>query len=122
MNKAFSAIAHFEGLFASFDRDRKLAEELYSPNLRDTLEIKAAIIGFSYHAKTELWAKRQFEFVLTRLSALENQDHNERMFFSECLGFLLGLFQADEINEVGKADEASEADEANEADVREDEN
>ena len=92
-----ASVMDFEQLYSNFGRDLDLAKKLDSPNLEDTLQIRAAIVGFSYHAATELWGIDEYTYVARRLSAVENYSQPEAAFFAIAIGYLLGLARLNKI-------------------------
>lgn len=97
-----------ENLVNTYDRDIALARNLKSPNSEDNLAIKAAMVGFSYNSSTEEWDLGHFEFVRDRLdkhfAASESVEYGRhgarvRLFAALCLGYLLGLYNKQEIND-----------------------
>jgi hypothetical protein len=94
-----NAMKTYEKLLEHFARDLRTASDLATPNVEDTLEMRAAIVGFSYNAPTEQWAHGHYEYVSQH--ALEDPDRpsNEKAFHALCLGYLLGLFQSQKITE-----------------------
>jgi hypothetical protein len=98
----------FEHLLGGLDGHLRLAQEMSSPNLEDDLCIRAAIVGFSFHSQTERWGRNHFDLVRSR----RDKDYSNRnlswygpsaerhaLLACLCLGFLLGLFQAEKISE-----------------------
>ena len=98
-----------KGLVRTFHRDMNLAKSVQSPNVEDQdMAIKAAIVGFSYCSPTDEWAREHWLFVQKRLnddySSHELEWYGERrenvqLFASLCLGYLLGLYQANKIQD-----------------------
>jgi hypothetical protein len=95
-------------LLRSFSADVELANQLASPNRTDDLPIKVAIIGFSHNSPIEQWAQNHFSFVKARIEGdyssanlIQYQPHaeNVRLFAALCIGYLLGLYQAEKIND-----------------------
>ena len=74
---------------------------LTSPNLEDSNLIKMAIVGFSYHDKTENWAVGHYKIAERHLKESEDVGDSEdiRKFNMLVLGSLLGMYS------VGKIDE-----------------
>jgi hypothetical protein len=99
MSTQFNALEHFERLYKDFHRDRTAALKLESANAEDSLEVRTAVIGFSYNSSIQEWRRTHFEFLRDRLKDAQFEK-NELLFVSLCLGFLLGLFQADKITEI----------------------
>jgi hypothetical protein len=99
MSIHFDGLPEFEKLHKSFARDRNTAEQLISLNPKDSLEIRIAIVGFSYNAATDQWARSHFDFVQKQIR-MTSSEGNELLFFSLCHGFLLGLLQAGKINDL----------------------
>lgn len=98
----------YENLMSGFDRFLTMAEALPSPNAEDDIYTRAAIVGFSFHSRTEEWGRNHFELVQKR-RANDYSDQNlawygtaasrHALFACLSLGFLLGLFQAEKISE-----------------------
>ncbi len=63
----------FKELVEIFERDVLMAKRIESPNPNDDLNIKTAIVGFSYSSQTENWGGDHFNFVKERLE----QDYSE---------------------------------------------
>lgn len=73
-----------------------------------TAQTKAAVVGFSYNSPTKDWAKGHFDFVKMRverhyhdkeLTEYGNNSGNVRLFFALTVGYLLGLYQEDQISD-----------------------
>ena len=95
-------------LVAVFERDIELARDLESTNPEDDLAIKAAVVGFSYNSPTGDWAKGHYDFLSSRLARDYNSEalaefgdnaENVKLFFALAFGFLLGLYQQDQISD-----------------------
>ena len=95
-------------LLGTFPRDVELAKQVESSNPEDSLAIKIAIVGFSYNARTEAWAKGQYDFVKSRLDRDYHDDElseygqnsaNVKLFFALCIGYLLGLYEQNKISD-----------------------
>ena len=99
MNEEFEALTDFDKLLNAFSRDLATAKAISTPNLQDTLNIKAAIVGFSYNSKTEDWGRNHFDYLDHHISASSSLNNRELLFSCLCVGYLLGLFQADKITE-----------------------
>jgi hypothetical protein len=99
MSELFEAFAEFNQLLEVFARDLATAKAIATPNVQDTLEIKAAIVGFSYHSKTEDWGRNHLVFVGRHISGASSLEGRELIFSCLCFGYLLGLFQANKITE-----------------------
>jgi hypothetical protein len=67
------------------------AEELTSPNVEDTLEVKVAIIGFAHHASSDDWTLSEYEFVKHALDKSQSLSRHARLFYALSLGYLLGM-------------------------------
>lgn len=93
MDHKMDAMLVFEELLSTFSRDLRLAETLESPNPEDSLEIRAAIVGFSYNSPTEAWKRFHLDYIRNHLPDLTTQPKSEVAFQSLCLGYLLGLYQ-----------------------------
>ena len=75
-----------------FEANLKLATELKSPNPEDTLDLRCAIVGFSYHAETEEWSYEEYEFVSSWLALDPDMwSDSQRQLASMCLGGLCAL-------------------------------
>jgi hypothetical protein len=103
------AIEGLVKLVDTFHRDIELARQFESPNPEDDLAVKASIVGFSYNAPTQEWDKSHYDFVRLRLDQdyrdeeLANYGNNAvniRLFFALSIGYLLGLYQASQINDT----------------------
>lgn len=103
-----SVLSQLEQLVNTFERDVQLAKEINSPNDKDDLAIKMAIVGFSYNSRSDDWDLGHFEFVNDRLA--RNFAPNElaeygpngehvRMFFALRIGYLLGLYHHKQITD-----------------------
>ena len=99
MNDNFEPLREFEKLLLVFPRDMASATGLSTPNAQDTLEIRAAIVGFSYHSRTEEWGRNHFEYMERHITTASSLELRDLIFSCLCLGYLLGLFQADKITE-----------------------
>ncbi len=95
-------------LLPVFGREIRMARQLMSPNPEDDLTVKTAIVGFSHHSPTEEWGPNHFAFLRQRLDAEYRpgdlslygpSGNNIRLFFALCCGYLLGLYQAEAIND-----------------------
>lgn len=104
-----SETAKLPPLVRTFWRDLKFAKELESPNAEDSLEIRAAIVGWSYHSPTQDWTRTEFDYVSQRLdieypheslAAYGENAVNLRLFFALGLGYLLGLYDVGKISEL----------------------
>lgn len=94
-------IEDFERLLGGFRRDIGIAESLGTPNREDDLFIRVAIVGFSYNAETEDWGRNHLEFIRDRLDAeLSEEPEAIRLFNCLCLGYLLGLYQCDAVDDT----------------------
>ena len=91
----------FERLWQSFDVCRQSAESLDSPNPQDDQFMKMAIVGFSYHDKTENW--QQGHFKIAREYADEclrlGDEANVAKFNLLALGALLGLYSSGKLDD-----------------------
>ncbi len=91
----------FDRLWRSFAVCSRAAEMLDSPNREDDPFIKMAIIGFSYHDKTENWQQRHFK--LAKQYAAEcarlGDPPKLRKFNLLALGALLGLYSAGKMDD-----------------------
>lgn len=96
---AIDAIKEYEELLKHFARDFRTAGNLKTPNTEDAIDIRAAIVGFSYNAPTEQWGRNHYEYVREHSLPAPELPLSEGAFHALCLGYLLGLFQADRITE-----------------------
>ncbi len=91
----------FERLWCSFAACCRSAETLSSPNSEDNQFIKMAIVGFSFHDRTENW--QQGHFKIARQYADEcaslGDPTNLRKFNLLALGALLGLYSAKKVDD-----------------------
>ncbi len=91
----------FERLWRSFAVCCQSARTLDSPNPQDDEFIKMAIVGFSYHDKTENW--KQGHFDIARECADEcarlGDPAGLRKFNLLALGSLLGLYSGGKIDD-----------------------
>lgn len=101
-------IKSLANLVHDFSRDVEIAKTLESPNSEDDLTIRTAIVGFSYNSPTDDWGKGHYLFVRKRLDgeySLRNLEpygvhrENIQLFYALCVGYVLGLFQADKATE-----------------------
>ena len=79
----------------------KLAEDLQTPDGQDTKYSKIAIVGFSYHDKTENWDINHFEMVETYMKECSRAGHDTKMkeYLALCHGALLGLYSSGAIDD-----------------------
>ena len=96
---SIDAVADFEVLLKNLARDFRTATDLKTPNAEDSIEIRAAIVGFSYNSLTEQWGRNHYEYVREHSSHSAEIPESERVLHALCLGYLLGMFQADKITE-----------------------
>jgi hypothetical protein len=96
---SIDATREFETLLRNFVRDMRTAISLKSPNSEDSLDIRVAIVGFSYNSATEQWGRNHYQYVREHSSQDAEIPEPERAFHALCLGYLLGLFQAEKISE-----------------------
>lgn len=91
----------FERLWASYRFCAEEADRLSTPNAEDDEFIKMAIVGFSYHQKTEEW--RQEHWKLAKQYLAESSDLGDssktKKFAMLALGTLLGLYSAGKIDD-----------------------
>lgn len=99
METNFNAIGVYEKLLSNFERDRNLAKTLQSPNVEDEYSLRAAIIGFSYNAPTELWGRNHFEYIQKRALDRSLLTEAEFIFACECLGYLLGMYETGKLSD-----------------------
>jgi hypothetical protein len=91
----------FQKLWRSFSICCQAAETLDSPDPEDDQFIKMAIVGFSYHDKTENWEHGHFKLArqYDDESARLGDSDNLRKFNLLALGSILGLYSAGKIDE-----------------------
>ncbi len=79
----------------------RIACDLKSPNSEDGNLIKMAIVGFSYHDKTENWAVGHCKIAERYLKESEDVGDSEdiRKFSMLALGSLLGMYSAGKIDD-----------------------
>ena len=103
-----SIYENIENLVTCFYRDVEIAKELESGNIEDDLAIKLAIVGFSYNSPIQEWGERHYEYVKARLdkdyhdkelAEYGANSQNVKLFFALGLGYLLGLYQQDQIGD-----------------------
>lgn len=99
MDSDFNAFEIFERLLTTFKRDRALADALKSPNTDDDLSVRVAIVGFSYNSPTESWGKGHHDFFSKHVLDSSSIGEAEFLFSCECLGYLLGLFEAGRLSD-----------------------
>jgi hypothetical protein len=102
-------IKQLERLIETFESDAEVAKGLETPNVEDDFATKMAIVGFSYNSSTEEWDIGHLEF-LQSIRAREYSDleltefgengRNVELFFSLGIGYLLGLYQENLIDDV----------------------
>jgi hypothetical protein len=105
--KALDALQDFDELYRNHTELQRLADELKTPNPEDSVFVRAAIVGFSFHVPTEEWERQHLDFVLHKrqtefsdyeLTKLEAAGQRAGRFACLCLGYLLGLHQAKKIS------------------------
>ncbi len=91
----------FEKLWRSYSVCCRSAETLDSPNAEDDQFIKMAIVGFSYHDKTENWQQGHFKIAKQYADACADlgDPPSLRKFNLLALGALLGLYSAGKIDD-----------------------
>lgn len=91
----------FERLWRSFRVCRQSADALKSPNPEDDDFIKIAIVGFSYHDKTENWREGHLKIVkgYGDECARLGDPPKTKQFNLLALGALLGLYSAGRIDD-----------------------
>ncbi len=91
----------FERLWRSFAVCSRAAETLDSPNREDDQFIKVAIVGFSYHDKTENWHQGHFKIAkqYSGESARLGDPPKLRKFNLLAVGALLGLYSAGKVDD-----------------------
>jgi len=94
-------LEEFERLWRNFGVCCRSATSLDSPNPQDNDFIKMAIIGFSYHDKTENWRQDHFEIAHRYLTDCEGLGDTEKTkrFNLLALGALLGLYSSGRIDD-----------------------
>jgi hypothetical protein len=97
-----------EQLITTFDRDLQIARDMQSPNEEDDLAVKAAIVGFSYHAPVGEWGRKHYDFLAGRLvrefppgelTHYGPNSENVRLYFSLASGYLLGAYHSGSIGD-----------------------
>ena len=80
----------------------KLAEDLDTPNAEDSHLVKIAIVGFSYHDRTENWGINHLHTVEAYMQECREAGHGSRMreYLALCQGLLLGLYSGGKIDDV----------------------
>jgi hypothetical protein len=100
---------HFGRLFADFHDSVARARQLDGPNLNTDVEIKIAIIGFLINSPEYAWGLNHVSFVRERLEEGYSADNLKefggeatsiRLFVGLCLGYLLGLYQAEKVTDA----------------------
>ena len=91
----------FERLWHSFGVCCRSAEALDSPNPQDDQFIKMAIVGFSYHDKTENWQQGHFTIARRYVDECTRLGDPPKLgkFNLLALGALLGLYSAGKIDD-----------------------
>ncbi len=93
----------FERLLGCYAACVKASETLSTPNGEDDEFMKMAIVGFSYHEKTEAWSRKHWLIAkeyLQESDGLEHFDSTKTKKFSMlALGALLGLYSAEMIDD-----------------------
>lgn len=98
MNSKFEPFSHFASIRSNLVRDIKLAENLLTPNEEDTLEVKAAIVGFCYHSSAEKWDRWHFDFLREHGADAEDINHGQYIFSYIGIGYILGLYESGKIS------------------------
>lgn len=91
----------FERLWTSFRTCSATARHLATPNAEDDEFIKMAIVGFSYHQRTEEWQHEHWKLTKEYLGECERLEDGEKTkkFAMLAFGALLGLFSAGKIDD-----------------------
>jgi len=93
--------AEFERLLKAYPACLAAADSLVSPNQEDNRFTKMAIVGFSYHDRTENWAEGHYALARDYLNESESLENPTpiRLFSMLALGSLLGLYSAGKIDD-----------------------
>jgi hypothetical protein len=91
----------FERLWTCYAACAASADHLRSPNPQDGTFIKMAIVGFSYHDKTENWQFGHYRIVEEYLAECEKLGDSDsvKRFNMLALGSLLGLYSSGKIDD-----------------------
>jgi len=91
----------FERLWQSYSVCCDSAKTLNSPNPQDDEFVKMAIVGFSYHDKTENWKRGHFKIATDyRDECIRLGDAAKTVKFNLlALGALLGLYASERIDD-----------------------
>jgi hypothetical protein len=104
-----NAIEQLGRLFEDFQESVAKARQVELPDGDDEMGIKTAIIGFSMNSPTHTWGLNHYNLVKDRLEAGYSADSLKefrdeatsiRLFVGLCLGYLLGLYQAEKLTDV----------------------
>jgi len=106
--KEWDAWGLFQTLLDDFLRLLQQAERLHSDNIGDTLEVRAAIVGFQRFRPLEEWGHAQFQVIRGRLDGdlsslgwFGDDAEAIRLFSCLCLGAMLGRHAHGEIDDAG---------------------
>jgi hypothetical protein len=103
-----SVFEDLQHLVTTFHRDIERARQLEPSNANDDLALKMAVVGFSYNSPATDWGKNHADFVTLRLAQDYSDEElveygensgNVRLFYALCVGFLLGLYQQNKMND-----------------------
>ncbi len=109
LGQNMNAIEQLGRLFEDFQASVAQARQLELPNTNDNMGIKTAIIGFSFSSPRHTWGLHHSNFVKERLEGGYSADSLKefgaeatsiRLFVGLCLGYLLGLYQAEKLTDV----------------------
>ena len=102
-------MTEFGRLLHRFMTYREMANELQSPDPEDDLFVKMAIVGYSFHQPTEAWGidnlryiqqRRHDDYSDAQLVEFEDRAQSYAQFACLSLGYMLGLFQSGQIDDV----------------------
>ena len=93
--------AEFERLLKAYPACLAAADSLVSPNQEDNRFTKMAIVGFSYHDRTENWAEGHYQLARNYLDESESLEDPTpiKLFSMHALGSLLGMYSAGIVDE-----------------------
>ena len=98
----------FQTLLDGFTHHLQDAQALHSDNIEDTVEVRAAIIGFLQFRPMEEWDWQHLRFIqerldgdLSELTWFEEGAEAIRLFSCLCLGAMLGKYASAQIDDAG---------------------
>jgi hypothetical protein len=93
----------FKRLLAAYDACVDAAHRMVSPNAEDDVFTKMAIVGFSYHQKTEEWQREHWVEAKEFLKAFDQPEDSAtaKGFAMLAVGALLGLRSSGRLDERG---------------------